>query len=125
MKFLLVAIFLSLACTHTGKIKSSLATHQITYNSVFVKDSFDIHITILRDYDKTHHSFPVIYYMDANLYGCQSQIRQIYPGETIDDCDKKGQPVRAIFAGVGHFSSYRVLRRMDFVLLLSETRGIL
>lgn len=81
----------------------------MSFLSRHVGDSFDIHITLPAAYDSTNENFPVIYYMDANLKS-GAELRKV-----IDDHNRKGKPIKAIFIGVGHFTNYRELRRRDFI----------
>jgi predicted alpha/beta superfamily hydrolase len=90
-------------------IITSLNTKRITLQSKFVKDSFDIHITLPSGYDNSPELFPLIFYTDANLKS-GIKLRTI-----IDEFNKKRQPVSAVFVGVGHFGNYQVLRRRDFI----------
>jgi len=84
-----------------------------------VKDSFDIHITLPSGY-KSSKIFPVIYYMDANLKS-GNKLRNI-----IDEFDKQGHPINALFVGVGHIGNYHSLRRRDFITpYINEENGSL
>jgi uncharacterized protein len=101
---------LAIACgSNTKPEKLSLPVQRFTIYSGFVKDSFDIHIALPAGYDTSVNSYPVIYYMDANLKSGKV-LRSI-----ISDMNTSGKPIKAIFVGVGHFSNYRVLRRRDYI----------
>lgn len=97
------------SCSSGKEASSSLLSKRISLSSQQVGDSFDIHITLPPGYNSTQESYPVIYYMDANLKSGK-KLRAI-----IDKFNKKDSPIKAIFVGVGHFSNYRVLRRRDFI----------
>lgn len=90
-------------------IPLSLNTKRFTLQSSYVKDSFDIHITLPPGYNHSSKSFPVIFYLDANLKSGNT-LRGI-----VDDLNKQGQPLNALFVGVGHFGNYHSLRRRDFI----------
>lgn len=104
------AIFLFLSCGNTLKEKETLKTIHSTYTSAFVKDSFDIYVTLPANYDLVNQSFPVIFYLDANLKSGK-RLRNI-----VNEFANSHQPVNAVFVGVGHTGSYRTLRRRDFII---------
>ena len=107
--FFAILLFHFFSCGSTGNITTSLKTVRVTFPSGFVKDSFDIHITLPASYDSSSKSFPVLFYMDANLKS-GNKLRDI-----INEFNKEGKPVNAVFVGVGHFTNYHVLRRRDFI----------
>jgi uncharacterized protein len=108
-QFVVFAMFLLLSCGNTLKEKEALKTIHSTYTSTFVKDSFDIYVTLPTNYDSANQPFPVVFYMDANLKSGK-KIRG-----TINDFTNNHQPVNAVFVGIGHTGSYRTLRRRDFI----------
>lgn len=108
-QLVVAATFLLLSCANTLKEKESLKTIHSTYTSGFVKDSFDIYVTIPANYDSGNQTFPVIFYMDANLKSGKT-LRSI-----INEFANNHQPQNAVFVGVGHTGSYRILRRRDFI----------
>jgi len=64
--FLPVLLIIFLSCRSTA-INTSLQTRRVTLQSGLLKDSFDIHITLPSAYRNSSKSFPVVFYMDANL----------------------------------------------------------
>lgn len=84
-------------------------TTHFTWHSKFVKDSFDIYISLPDGYDSTNTNYPVLYYMDANLKSGKG-FRQ-----ALLDYRKNGKQINAISIGVGHFRNYRELRRRDLI----------
>ena len=107
--FLLFPLIVFFSCGSTTITYPSLKTKRITLQSGLVKDSFDIYITLPPGYNNPTRTFPVIFYLDANLKS-GNKLRSI-----IDEFNKKEQPVNAVFVGVGHFGNYHVLRRRDFI----------
>lgn len=106
--FLYLLPIIPFSCGSIAVSSSSLKTIRTTFQSSFVKDSFDIHVTLPPGYDSSH-AYPVIFYMDADLKS-GNKLRTI-----IDEFNKQGQPIHAVFAGVGHFGDYHVVRRRDFI----------
>jgi hypothetical protein len=97
------------SCGNTLKEKETLNTIHSTCTSTFVKDSFDIYVTLPANYDSANQSFPVIFYMDANLKSGK-KLRSI-----ANEFANNHQPINAVFVGVGHTGPYRTLRRRDFI----------
>jgi predicted alpha/beta superfamily hydrolase len=54
-------------------------------------------------------SFPIVFYMDANLKS-GNVMRNI-----IDEHNKQGEAINAVFVGIGHRGNYHSLRRRDFI----------
>ena len=106
--FLPVLLIIFLSCGSTA-INTSLQTRRVSLQSGFVKDSFDIQITLPPAYRNSSKSFPVIFYMDANLKS-GNKLRAI-----VDEFNQKGKSISAVFVGVGHPGNYHVLRRRDFI----------
>jgi predicted alpha/beta superfamily hydrolase len=96
------------SCTSIAK-NTGLPAKKVTMHSMFVKDSFEIYTTLPKDYAGPGKSFPVIFYMDANLKS-GNKLREI-----IDERNKQGKPINAVFVGVGHIGNYHSLRRRDFI----------
>jgi predicted alpha/beta superfamily hydrolase len=84
-------------------------TTHVTWQSAYVKDSFDIYISLPEGYDTSHVSYPVIYYMDANLRSGKEFRKAVY------NARKNGKALPAISVGIGHFRNYRELRRRDLI----------
>jgi uncharacterized protein len=84
-------------------------TTHFTFNSKFVKDSFDIYVSLPDNYETSDSSYHTIYYMDANLKSGKAT------REAILNFRQKQQPINAIFIGVGHFRNFRELRRRDMI----------
>jgi hypothetical protein len=108
-QLVVVLAFLLLSCGNTLKEKETLNTIHSTYTSTFVKDSFDIYITLPVNYDSSSQTFPVVFYMDANLKSGK-KLRSI-----ANEFANNHQPINAVFVGVGHTGPYRTLRRRDFI----------
>ena len=105
----IILMLFVVACANGPYTTTSVTTTRSTLISQYVKDSFDIHITLPKGYEELREKIPVIYYMDANLKS-GSVLRAL-----ADSLNKSGNPINAILVGVGHFSNYRVLRRRDFI----------
>src|SRR4030095_2609697 len=84
-------------------------TIHFTCHSKFVKDSFDIYVSLPENYEQTDSSFHTIYYMDANLKSGKATRSAILGFR------QKHQPINAVFVGIGHFRNYRELRRRDMI----------
>jgi predicted alpha/beta superfamily hydrolase len=108
-QLVIIATFLLLSCGNTLKEKETLKTIHTTYTSTFVKDSFDIYVSLPANYNSGNQTFPVIFYMDANLKSGK-KLRSV-----INEFTNNNQPINAVFVGVGHTGSYRILRRRDFI----------
>ena len=118
MKFCLIPLILVcfvVCCSDTKYKTTIIKTERFNIESKFVKDSFDIHITFPLGYDTSSRSFPVIYYMDANLKS-GNKLREI-----VDQYAATDSAIPAILVGVGHFSNYRELRRRDLITPFVET----
>ena len=85
--FLLFVLTIFLSCGRTA-INTSLQTKKVTLQSNFVKDSFDIYITLPLSYYSSSKLFPVIFYLDANLKS-GNVLRNI-----IDEHNKQGQVIK-------------------------------
>jgi predicted alpha/beta superfamily hydrolase len=109
--FLLICpVVLLLNCS--GKLSQQVIdthTTHFTWHSKFVKDSFDIYISLPDNYEKSDSSYNTVYYMDANLKSGKA-FRQ-----AILDYRKNGSSINAISIGIGHFRNYRELRRRDLI----------
>lgn len=108
--FWLVSVLLLLSCS--GKLSQHLIdnkTTHFTWNSKYVKDSFDIYISLPDNYKEGNKRYNTVYYMDANLKSGKA-IRQ-----AISDYRKEGAAINAIVVGIGHFENYRALRRRDLI----------
>jgi predicted alpha/beta superfamily hydrolase len=92
-------------------------TTHFTWHSKNVKDSFDIYISLPDGYDTGTVSYPVIFYMDANLKSGQ-EFRKIIYNER-----QKGKSLNAISIGIGHFGNYRELRRRDLITPFVKAAG--
>jgi predicted alpha/beta superfamily hydrolase len=103
-----LSILVFFSCGNTP-VAFSLKTERTTLQSTYVKDSFDIYVTLPSTYDESKKNFPVIFYLDANLKSGNT-LRVI-----VDDFSKKQRPIPAVFIGVGHFGNYHVLRRRDLI----------
>lgn len=96
----------------SGKLSQQVIdtrTTHFTFNSKYVKDSFDIYISLPDNYEKGDSSFNTVYYMDANLKSGLAM------REHILNYRKKGSSINAIVVGIGHFGNYRELRRRDLI----------
>lgn len=110
LALLLTPVFLLFNCA--GKLSQELIdqkTTRFSYHSKFVKDSFDIYISLPDGYESGSDSFATVYYMDANLKSGKAFRK------AVDDYRKKGQHINAICIGIGHFDNYRELRRRDLI----------
>jgi len=77
--------------------------------SQHVKDSFDIYITLPKDY-KANEQHSVFYYLDANIKS-GNKIREI-----LRDSALKQRLAKTIFVGIGHRGNFHELRRRDFTV---------
>lgn len=77
--------------------------------SQHVKDSFDIYITLPKDY-KANEQHSVFYYLDANIKS-GNKIREI-----LRDSVLKPGLAKTIFIGIGHRGNFHELRRRDFTV---------
>jgi len=77
--------------------------------SINVKDSFDIYITLPKDY-KENDRHSIFYYLDANIKS-GNKIREILRDSTL-----KQSLSGTIFIGIGHKGDYHELRRRDFTV---------
>jgi uncharacterized protein len=100
----------------TQDVIDTKTTH-FTWHSKYVKDSFDLYISLPNGYDTGTVSFPVIFYMDANLKSGKEFRKLIY------NARQKGQPLNAISVGIGHFGNFRELRRRDLITPFVKTAG--
>lgn len=109
--FLLITpVLLLLNCS--GKLSQDIIdtnTAHFTWQSKFVKDSFDIYVSLPDDYGDSNRRFNTVYYMDANLKSGKAMRQAIL------DYRKKGSKINAIVIGIGHFRNYRELRRRDLI----------
>jgi predicted alpha/beta superfamily hydrolase len=90
---LLLTVMILVNCS--GKLSQSVIdtkTTHFTWHSKFVKDSFDIYISLPDNYDSTNTNYRVLYYMDANL--------------------KSGKGFRQALLD---YRNYRELRRRDLI----------
>jgi predicted alpha/beta superfamily hydrolase len=92
-------------------------TTHFTWHSTYVKDSFDVYISLPDGYDTSTVAYPVIYYMDANLKSGKEIRKAIYSSR------QKGKALNAISIGIGHFGNYRELRRRDLITPFVKTAG--
>lgn len=74
-----------------------------------VKDSFDIFITLPKNY-KENEKYSVFYYLDANIKS-GNKIREILRDSTL-----KPNFEKTIFVGIGHKGDFHKLRRRDFIV---------
>ena len=74
-----------------------------------VGDSFEIYISLPKDFDSTT-SHDVVYYCDANLKSGK-QLRELISTNRSNDNLRSH-----IFVGIGHIGDYHTLRRRDFIL---------
>lgn len=109
MKLFISLFILLISCGSSGYKTTALQTEQHLVQSLIVKDSFDIYITLPKNYSQSKESFSVVYYLDANLKSGNA-LRKV-----IDELQTNGKPANAVFVGIGHTGDYRVLRRRDFV----------
>jgi uncharacterized protein len=110
MKGILAAFFILLFSCGSKKYETKhLTTRHTRVYSNSVKDSFDIYVTLPRDYEKATGKYPVIYYLDANLKSGNA-MRKV-----LDEMAVANNSVNAVAVGIGHIGNYRVLRRRDFV----------
>jgi uncharacterized protein len=110
LNLLLLPVILLLNCS--GRLSQEvidIKTIHFTFHSTFVKDSFDVYVSLPEGYENSDGSFHTIYYMDANLKSGKAMRQAILTHR------QKGAAINAIFVGVGHFSNYRVLRRRDLI----------
>ena len=115
---LLLPLYIVAACN--GKLSQDVIdskTTHFTWQSVYVKDSFDIYISLPDGYDTGKASYSVIYYMDANLKSGREFRKAVY------DARQKGQALPAISVGIGHFGNYRELRRRDLITPFVRSAG--
>src|SRR5687768_3162960 len=107
---LLLPVLLLLNCS--GKLSQHVIdtnTTHFTFHSKYVKDSFDVYISLPDGYENGSGIYNVLYYMDANLKSGKAM------REAILDYRQKGSSINAIAIGVGHFRNYRELRRRDLI----------
>lgn len=115
---LLLLLYVVAGCN--GKLSQNVIdtkTTHFTWHSKYVKDSFDIYISLPNGYDTSTVSFPVIFYMDANLKSGKEFRKAIY------DARQHGKSLNAISVGIGHFRNYRELRRRDLITPFVKTTG--
>jgi len=97
---------------HSGRLSHHVIDTQTTHFTLFseyVKDSFDIYISLPDDYTAGNDSYPTIYYMDANLKMGNAYRRLLL-------CYRQQQtPLNAISIGIGHFRNYPKMRARDLV----------
>lgn len=111
-QWLLLLLLCIVVAACNGKLSQDVVdtkTTHFTWQSTFVKDSFDIYISLPEGYDTSHVSYPVIYYMDANLRSGKEFRKAVY------NARKNGKALPAISVGIGHFRNYRELRRRDLI----------
>jgi uncharacterized protein len=111
-KGLVVLIVVGVLTSCAGKLSQDVIdtkTDHFTWHSKYVKDSFDIYVSLPDNYANNDSAFHTIYYMDANLKSGKTYRNKIYSYR------QQQQPFNAISVGVGHFGNYRELRRRDLV----------
>lgn len=98
----------SVASCSSPQFTEVLETKRQVIHSEYVQDSFELYITLPKNYSATS-PHPVVYYLDANLKSGKA-LRKV-----INQKELAGDTVQTIFIGIGHIGNYRVLRRRDFV----------
>jgi uncharacterized protein len=120
MKWMLLLLLFVAAAGCNGKLSQHVIdtkTIHFTWHSTYVKDSFDIYISLPDGYDTSTVSYPAIYYMDANLKSGKEFRKMVYKAR------QKGKALNAISIGIGHFENYRELRRRDLITPFVKTNG--
>jgi uncharacterized protein len=110
MKQLLVVwLIVLISCGSKPYETKQLQTIKTIIYSKYVKDSFEIYVTLPPNYANNTGNYSAVYYLDANLKSGNS-VRKI-----LDEKQKTGDPLNAVAIGIGHVGNYRVLRRRDFI----------
>jgi uncharacterized protein len=104
--FLLLIVSIT-SCSSASLTEVLETKKQIIYSNN-VKDSFELYITLPKNYS-AKKNYPVVYYLDANLKSGKA-LRKL-----INEKELAGDSVNSIFVGIGHIGNYRVLRRRDFI----------
>lgn len=108
MKPWLIPILISIISCGSVSQPEILETKKQMIYSIHVKDSFELYITLPKNYS-SDSIYAVVYYLDANLKSGKALRKEI--NEMADSTNLRN----VIFVGVGHIGNYRVLRRRDFV----------
>ena len=108
MKSWLALILILIVSCSSSNQPEVLTTDKKNMYSAFIKDSFEVYITLPKSYSKDS-IYPVVYYLDANLKSGKA-VRRI-----INKAEAAGKSINTIYVGIGHIGNYRVLRRRDFV----------
>jgi uncharacterized protein len=108
-QILSAAIILLFSCGSKPYETMQLQTIRTIVYSKYVKDSFEIYVTLPVNYKNNTGNYSAVYYLDANLKSGNA-MRKI-----LDEKQKMGDPLNAIAIGIGHIGNYRVLRRRDFI----------
>jgi predicted alpha/beta superfamily hydrolase len=120
IQWLLLLMLYIIGAGCNGKLSQEVIDNKTTHftrQSKYVKDSFDIYVSLPDGYDTSTASFPVIYYMDANLRSGREFRNAVY------NARQKGKSLNAISIGIGHFGNYRELRRRDLITPFVKAAG--
>lgn len=108
MKIWLLLIIVSITSCSSASYPEVLETKKQIIYSNNVKDSFELYVTLPKNYSR-NSIYPVVYYLDANLKSGKA-LRKV-----INKKEMAGDTVNTIYIGIGHIGNYRVLRRRDFI----------
>jgi len=104
-----LSLFFALCCFLCACAQKHIGQPAFIMYSQYVHDSFDIYITLPRDY-KANEPHSVFYYPDANIKS-GNKIREI-----LRDSVLKPGLTKTIFVGIGHRGNFHELRRRDFTV---------
>lgn len=108
MKVMSLLIIIVITSCSSANLPEVLETKRQNIYSKSVKDSFELYITLPKNYS-ANGAYPVVFYLDANLKSGKV-LRKV-----INEKELAGDTLSKIFIGIGHIGNYRVLRRRDFI----------
>lgn len=108
MKIWLLLIIVSITSCSSASYPEVLETKKQIIYSNNVRDSFELYITLPKNYSASS-IYPIVYYLDANLKSGKA-LRKV-----INEKEMAGDTANTIYIGIGHTGDYRVLRRRDFI----------